>query len=1165
MRHIIRNLILSLGLVALLTSCIFPPEKQIRLGKDLRGGTTLVYGVQIGRGEDPRQVLRQTIDVLKERVDPQGQFDIQMVAQGQDRIEITMPLPGPRVLELRRRLDDAIAALAGGAVTADQLERAMRLPPDQRAERIAQLAGDDPELRERLAAVEERLAEAARLRARYDELIAQNPDDPSIGELEQAVVDAEIALDQARAAALARAIDPDALRRALELPDRRKILLDNQGRPVPIPSPREQRLEEIREQLPEDRLDEFQAVLDAYDAYAAERTSLDDPSDLMRLLAGSGVLSFRIAVDADGSGPKTHPEERRLRQELRENGPRASRARDARWFRINQPTNFYDTVAAYEWFRADPVGYFADRYGYVVEPWNGEYWMLLWDTPSDRLTQQDGSWGLRRAFRTQDERGLPAIGFEMNATGAVRLGNLTRPNVGNAMAVLLDDEVYTAPNLLDAISRNGIITGDFSADEINYVVRTLTAGSLQAQLSPEPISVNTVAPSLGADNLRNGMIAGIAALITVSVFMVCYYFGFGVVAVVALICNALLIVGIMALTRAAFTMPGIAGIILTFGMAVDANVLIYERIREELRRGLELRNASRLGFQQALSSIVDGNVTNLIVCIVLGFLGTQEIRGFAITMSVGVLTTLFTALVVSRLLLALLTETVRIKKMRMLPMAIPAIEKALHPKIDWIGLRFIFVTVSALYLAAGVVFVGYQGKEMFDLDFRGGTAVTIQLKPDPAATPAPGEAPARLTLTRQDVQDRLASLGRDDAASAALQGAQILPINPAADGVTSDTFQIKVVGDAVSQSAVLAAVVDRFGDVIENVPPLRFAGDTIADAAEAPVFPVLENRLGPVIGRPALGGDVSDFRGGLAIVLENIQPRATLESIERRIASMRAEPAYADARARQVEIQILAGSDQAVESAVVLVRDPELTYFDGPDTFRRDVMHREWQLVRDALGEATTLASVQAFSPAIAAAFQQTAVVSITLSLLLILIYIWVRFGNLRYSFAAVVCLVHDCIAALGLIALIQILFEIGSVRPFLESLLLQPFRIDLNLVAAMLTIIGYSLNDTIVIMDRIRENRGKLPYASREVINDSINQTLSRTAITSGTTILASAILYIYGGAGVRAFAFTLTVGVLVGTYSSVAIAAPLVWSRRPGGAQPKDTALRRQPRLPA
>src|SRR5690606_10093735 len=148
-------------------------------------------------------------------------------------------------------------ALAVGAVSADQLERAMRLPPDQRAERIAQLAGHDPELRERLAAVEERLAVAARLRARSDERVAQPPGDPSIGELEQAVVDAETALDQARAAALARAIDPDALRRALELPDRRKILLDNQGRPVPIPSPREQRLEEIREQLPEDRLDEF--------------------------------------------------------------------------------------------------------------------------------------------------------------------------------------------------------------------------------------------------------------------------------------------------------------------------------------------------------------------------------------------------------------------------------------------------------------------------------------------------------------------------------------------------------------------------------------------------------------------------------------------------------------------------------------------------------------------------------------------------------------------------------------------------------------------------------------------------------------------------------------------------------------------------------------------
>jgi len=157
-----------------------------------------------------------------------------------------------------------------------------------------------------------------------------------------------------------------------------------------------------------------------------------------------------------------------------------------------------------------------------------------------------------------------------------------------------------------------------------------------------------------------------------------------------------------------------------------------------------------------------------------------------------------------------------------------------------------------------------------------------------------------------------------------------------------------------------------------------------------------------------------------------------------------------------------------------------------------------------------------------------------------------VRFGSVRYSTAAILTLTHDVMIAIGLIALAEILYENDITAAIAQRLLIEPFKIDLNLVAAILTIIGYSLNDTIIIMDRIRENRGKLPYASREVVNLSINQTISRTVITSGTTLIATLILYIFGGAGVRAFSYALIIGVLIGTYSSIAVAAPLVWSRK-------------------
>ena len=242
---------------------------------------------------------------------------------------------------------------------------------------------------------------------------------------------------------------------------------------------------------------------------------------------------------------------------------------------------------------------------------------------------------------------------------------------------------------------------------------------------------------------------------------------------------------------------------------------------------------------------------------------------------------------------------------------------------------------------------------------------------------------------------------------------------------------------------------------------------------------------------------------------------------------MRRDREFSSMLARDWDIRIIEGTPETIESAAVLVLDPGLLVFESRDRWEAEVAEREWDLVRQALSRTESLAGTDTFDAAVASSFRGKAITAVGISLLLITIYIWVRFGSVRYSLAALAALMHDVLTAVGLIALAEIMYHYPSTESIARSLYILPFKIDLALIAALLTIIGYSLNDTIIIMDRIRENRGKLDYASRSVVNLSINQTISRTVITSGTTLSAITILYIFGGEGVRAFSFTLLVGV--------------------------------------
>lgn len=1141
MRHYVRNIIIAIALIILSLWASFPPGEKIGLGKDLRGGASLIYSVEIGSTENASEVIPQVIDVLKKRIDPNGLYEISIVRQGQDRIEITMPLPSDRVKELRKEFEAQLAQLSVTSIDDAEFERIMRLPNEQREARLREIGQVSETVDAALRSAATAFDRAQQIRAEIN-LKDLNPDTPEeeLDILADAAAEAEIEYEVARDIALATAISTEDIKRALERSTEKKSIRDGE-KYVEIPSERERALDEIRAQYPEIK-DQLQQVINAYDEYSKNRKSLDDTSDLKRLVQASGVLSFRITVDPQGRGNTgiTHPEEMRLREQLREKGPKQASARDARWFKINKPDSWYDSVSSFDRMIANPAQYFYEYggAGYVVEEYNGDYYMLAWDTRDLRITNDDSRWKVSRAYQTSDQLGRPAIGFEMDASGAARMGELTGNNVGYRMAVLLDDQVYTAPNLNARITSRGIIEGDFSMEEINYIIRVLGAGSLQAKLSPEPLSENTIAPELGADNLAAGIDAGKWALVIVSAFMLFYYLGYGFIAVLCLSANAILILGALALSRASLTLPGIAGIILTFGMAVDANVLIFERIREELNAGLDLRQAVRLGYEKALSSIVDGNVTNLIVCLVLANVGTQEIRGFAITLGIGVVCTMISALFFSHIIMVTLVDKIRFRKLAMLPMIIKPLEKALNPNINWIGLRWISVFVSIFFVGLGIVMVATQGSKMLDTEFRGGTQITLTFKHDP------NNPDQRLTMQRPEVEQIVHELGETSDAIQPLRNAEILPINPQADGITANTFTIKTTSPNRDQLG--PAIVGAFRDKLDVPPPLDFLDAQALDASAAPVYPIIESRLGANINLPEVRNDVAEYVGGVAIVLDKVTPPQTAEEIRERLGITRQKDDFTDIVGRKLDIIILAGSPEAIETAVIVVNDPTIDYFANAEVWQSEVAQREWELVSAALANSSDQLSVQSFSPAIAENFRATAFAAVMLSLMLILIYIWVRFGSVRYSAAAIVALTHDVLVVIGLIAFAEILYEHETFAPITRALMIEPFKIDLNLVAAILTLIGYSLNDTIVIMDRIRENRGKLPYASKKVINKSINETISRTLITSGTTLLAILLLYIDGGPGVHAFSYALLVGVLVGTYSSIAVAAPLVWSRK-------------------
>jgi SecD/SecF fusion protein len=547
------------------------------------------------------------------------------------------------------------------------------------------------------------------------------------------------------------------------------------------------------------------------------------------------------------------------------------------------------------------------------------------------------------------------VAMKLDGEGGKMFGDLTANNVGQRLAIMLDGEVQSAPSIRQPIyGGEAVITGRFSDAEARNLASVLE-NPLKTPVEIE--ETRSVSASLGADSIRSGVGAGLLGLALTLLFVLFYYRLAGVVACLALAVNLVLLFGAMSMFNFVLTLPGIAGIILTIGMAIDANVLIYERLREEMAAGKSLAAAVNSAYDKAFSAIFDANVTTLITSAILFWQATGPVKGFAITLTLGIIASMFSALLFTRTVFGFMLENFGLKKLTMLNW-IPS------RSIDFIGKRHIALALSLIVLLGSIGFFAWRGQKNFGVDFTGGDLVVLGAK--------------------QNVP--LADLRRS------VEGA----------GIGDATIQ-----RATEDGKELITVQSRFGTADSVVTKLQ------QDYPDAGLSIEQTDTVGPRVGKELAGRSLF----------------------------------------------------------------------------------------------------------------------ALALGLLGILIYVTLRF-EFSFALGAIVALLHDVIITIGVFSML------GR-------------EISLVMVGAVLTIAGYSINDTIVVFDRVREGlmsgrRGTVA----QIMNACLNETLGRTILTGGTTLLATAALYFFGGPVLSDFALAIIIGVLVGTYSSIFVAAPIVlwWSKRTG-----------------
>lgn len=848
----------------------------------------------------------------------------------------------------------------------------------------------------------------------------------------------------------------------------------------------------------------------------------------------------------------------------------------------------------------------------------------------------DGSY-LNRASNDFADGNL-AVRFSLDTVGAEKFGQLTGHNLPDEainfrrrLGIVLDNEMLSAPDIRSKIFGEGQITGNFSQEDVEFLVGVLNAGSLPATLRPEPISQQRISSQLGDDTIRMGTQSIIISTAAILIFMLVYYRFCGLVADIAVVLNMIVTVALMILIKAAFTLPGLAGLVLTVGMAVDANVLIYERMREETERGASLRMAIRNGFSRAMATIIDSHVTTLVSGVVLYMIGTDQIKGFAVTMIIGLMMSLFTAVFVARVLFDIAEKKRWITKLKMLHLIG-------HTNIDFIRWLVPAIAASVAIIVVGGIAAFARGKELLDIDFTGGSSVQvvfdeprdigevrkavaeledvavssvgegnidfkvdtsekdikkveqflqdqfgkslktysmsygplamIEAKPDsesktegaakdqkvappsekkpPAETPAEPEKPATETEkpaaepakpaeepkaeTPAPAEEKQPEKAPESVSYRARRHSTVLQV-AAADNETVGTLL------ALAQDAGKASEPAPEAKATETKTP-----EDAKPADEAAKQPAAETA-------PAADKAAPAAKGGSAAPAKNAAERPV---DSRMIGGTRVELTFPEEISQAPLREML-----EKEITALKLTEVEFELYNVEFQIGSDARYTNWTLETNLKAEQTEtllkavherLASTPVFPSSsqiggkVAGDTQLMALYAILASMAIIVIYVWIRFQNVIFGLAAVLALAHDVLVTIAFLAMSYYL------SPFLGFALVDPFKISLAVLAALLTIVGFSINDTIVVFDRIREVRGKSQELTPAMINLSVNATLSRTLLTSGTVFIASVILYFVGGPGIHAFAFSMVVGVIAGTYSSIYIAAPvLLWMKKP------------------
>lgn len=578
------------------------------------------------------------------------------------------------------------------------------------------------------------------------------------------------------------------------------------------------------------------------------------------------------------------------------------------------------------------------------------------------------------ARNDNDQKGNPEVIMVMNSDGAQKWRTVTAeaasdPNKKQSVAIVLDDNVYSAPHVENEIS-GGVssISGNFTIEDTKDLANVLKAGRLPAPA--HIVAEAVVGPSLGQDAIHAGLLSSLVGLLVVLVFMIAYYNRAGTVAVVAVIINIFFLMGVLTSLGAVLTMPGVAGIVLTLGISVDANVLIYERVREELALGKSLRLAVADGFKHALSSILDSNISTFLTGLILFIFGSGPIQGFAITLMIGIATSLFCSLLISRLIFEYMLEKGWDIKFSN-PWSSHTFKNANYA---FVKNRYKFYIFSTAFILLGVGSMVTRGFN-YGVDFVGG----------------------RTYVMRFDTKD-----------------------------VSTET-----------------------------------------------VRQIVNKHLGE-------GNEVKTFGSDISITTKYLIDKES--------------PA----------------TDAKVQSALISALNTNPTTHVTPASIR----------------------SSQKVEPTIANGLKKSAVWTVLFAIIIISAYILIRFRKWQFSLGAMIATAHDALMVLSFFTIFK------DVLPF-------SLDIDQSFIAAILTVIGYSINDTVVVFDRIREFLD-LHHAKTDepktVINNAINNTLSRTIITALTVLLILLVLFIFGGDVIRGFSFALLIGVCFGTYSSICIATPVI-----------------------